>query len=152
MVPYRFRWFRCRSKSKSFGISITYAWASDTLSVSDISTAPIVGVGKERRTLGYLTIQTMILLSMILGSIPVTQATLTVEDYWSCTSGFSSVNTIDAQSLRYFLYQTCPLHSKSGCGKREAHIDWSMVIPVRAASVSGTTSNTTGPVPGDSRQ
>ena len=66
--------------------------------------------------------------------------------------GFSSVNTIDAQSLRYFLYQICPLHSKSECGKREAHIDWSMVIPVKAASVSGNTSKTTGPVPGDSRQ
>ena len=35
---------------------MTYAWAYDTRSVSDISTAPIVGAGKERRTLD-LTIQ-----------------------------------------------------------------------------------------------
>ena len=42
----------------------------------------------------------------------------------------------------------------SGCGKREAHINWSMVIPEKAAAfVTGITlSRTTGPVPADSER
>ena len=30
----------------------------------------------------------------------------------------------------------CPLRTNSGCGKKEAHIDWSMVIPEKAAPVT----------------
>ena len=37
-------------------------------------------------------------------------------------------------------------------GKREADIDWYMVITAKAAPVTGTTLRTTGPVPADSRQ
>ena len=47
---------------------------------------------------------------------------------------------------------TCPPHTDSGCGEREAHIDCSMVSCKMAASVTGTTLRTTGPVPADSRQ
>ena len=47
---------------------------------------------------------------------------------------------------------TCPLHTNSGCGKREAHINRSMVACKMAALVTGTTWRTTGPVPADSRQ
>ena len=45
-----------------------------------------------------------------------------------------------------------PTSYHSGCGKREAHISWSKVIPSKAAPVTGTTLRTTGPVPADSRQ
>ena len=47
---------------------------------------------------------------------------------------------------------TCPLHTNSGCGQREAHINWSMMTCKKAAPVTGTTLRTTGPVPTDSRQ
>ena len=40
----------------------------------------------------------------------------------------------------------------SGCGKKEAHVIWSMVIPEKTAPVIGITSRTIGPVPADSRQ
>ena len=40
----------------------------------------------------------------------------------------------------------------SECGKREAHIDWSVVTCKKAAPVTGTTLRTTDPVPADSRQ
>ena len=40
----------------------------------------------------------------------------------------------------------------SGCGKREAHINWSMATCKMAAPVTGTTLRTNGPVPEDSRQ
>ena len=43
-------------------------------------------------------------------------------------------------------------HNSSGCGKREAHINWSMVIPEKAAPVTRTTLRTAGPVPVDFRQ
>ena len=39
-----------------------------------------------------------------------------------------------------------------GCGRIEAHNDWSMVIPEKAAPVIETTLRTTGSVPADSRQ
>ena len=41
----------------------------------------------------------------------------------------------------------------SGCGKREAHINWSMVTSKIAAPVTGTTTclRTTGPLSADSR-
>ena len=46
-----------------------------------------------------------------------------------------------------------PLHTNSGCGKREAHMNWSMVRPAKAAApVAGTTLRTVGLVPADSRQ
>ena len=32
----------------------------------------------------------------------------------------------------------CPLYINNGCGKREAHINWSMVIPYKAAPITGT--------------
>ena len=54
-----------------------------------------------------------------------------------------------------FLYASnfkCPLHTNSGCGKREAHINWSIMTCKMAAPVTGTTLRTTGPVPADSRQ
>ena len=38
------------------------------------------------------------------------------------------------------------------CGKKEVHINWSTVIPAKAALVTGTTLKTTGHVPADSRQ
>ena len=64
---------------------------------------------------------------------------------------FFSFNAFD--HLRYFLYHTCPLHTKnSGRRKREAHINWAKVKPKKAAPVTQTTSRTTGPVPIDSRQ
>ena len=49
---------------------------------------------------------------------------------------------------------SCPLlvYNNSGCGKREAHINWPMVIPERAAHVASTTLRTTGPAPAASRQ
>ena len=40
----------------------------------------------------------------------------------------------------------------SGCEKREAHINWSVVTCKMAAPVTGTTLRTTGPVLADSRQ
>ena len=33
----------------------------------------------------------------------------------------------------YLVLSICPLHTNSGCGKREAHISWSMVRPAKAA-------------------
>ena len=50
------------------------------------------------------------------------------------------------------LISTCPLRTNSDCGKREAHINWSMVTCKLEAPVTGTTLTTTGPVPADSRQ
>ena len=47
---------------------------------------------------------------------------------------------------------TCPLHTNSGCGKREAHINWPMRTCKMVVPVNGTTLRTTGPVPADSRQ
>ena len=47
---------------------------------------------------------------------------------------------------------TCPLYTNSGYGKREAHINWSMMTCKMAAPVTGTTLRTTGPMPADSRQ
>ena len=47
------------------------------------------------------------------------------------------------------LLSTCPLHTNSGCGKREAHINWTMVTCKIAAPFTGTTLRTTGPVPAD---
>ena len=41
--------------------------------------------------------------------------------------------------IRYFLYHTCPLHTTSGCGKRKAHINWSMVKPEKAAPITRST-------------
>ena len=49
------------------------------------------------------------------------------------------------------LLSTCPLHTNSGCGEREAHINWSMVT-CQGSTRTGTTLRTTGPVPADSRQ
>ena len=50
------------------------------------------------------------------------------------------------RSLLYIMYQN------SGCEKKEAHINWSMVIPEKVAPVTGTTLETIGPVPADSRR
>ena len=58
----------------------------------------------------------------------------------------------DNGAFRHFLDHTRPLRTNSGCGKREAHIDWSVVITETAAPVTGHTLRTTGPVPADSRQ
>ena len=52
----------------------------------------------------------------------------------------------------FSLLSICQLHTTSGCGKREAHINWSMVTCKMAAPVTGTTLRTTGPVPAESRQ
>ena len=49
------------------------------------------------------------------------------------------------------ILSTCQLHINSGCGKREAHTNRSMVKPEKAAPVTGTTLRTTGPVPAQSR-
>ena len=54
--------------------------------------------------------------------------------------------------LRYFLYRTYSPHTSSGCGKREAGIDRSIVKPEKAAPVTDTTLRTTDLVPADSRQ
>ena len=43
-------------------------------------------------------------------------------------------------------------HACSGYGKRETGIDWFMVMPEKAAPVTGTILMTTGPVPAESRQ
>ena len=54
-------------------------------------------------------------------------------------------NLIDAASpnpttITYScLLSTCPLHTISGCGKREAHFIWSMVTWRKAALVTGST-------------
>ena len=45
-----------------------------------------------------------------------------------------------------------PFHTISGCGKREVHINWSMVTCKKAAPATGTTLRTTDPVPADFRQ
>ena len=46
------------------------------------------------------------------------------------------------------MVSTCPLRTKtSGCGKREAYMNLSMVINAKAAPVTGTTLRTTGTVP-----
>ena len=57
-------------------------------------------------------------------------------------------------SLGYSPYNTCyrPLHINSGRGKREAHLDWSIVIPEKVAPVTRTTVRAIGLVPADSRQ
>ena len=48
---------------------------------------------------------------------------------------------------------TSTQHTSSGIGKREAHKNWSMVIPAKEASLTGTTTlRITGPVTADSRQ
>ena len=55
--------------------------------------------------------------------------------------------------LRYFIYHTCPLHTNdTGCGKIEAHKNWSMVKPEKVAPVTGITLRTTGPVAANSWQ
>ena len=41
---------------------------------------------------------------------------------------------------------------KGGVGKREAHINWSMVGPAKSAPVTKTTLRTTSPVAVDSQQ
>ena len=81
---------------------------------------------------------------------------------WSCMTGeaFTEVTSdfkvlLDSAPdicLQYFLYRTCQLHTISECGKREAHINWSMVKAEKKAPVTGTTLRTTGPAPVDSRQ
>ena len=43
------------------------------------------------------------------------------------------------------------LNTDGGCGKREARINWPIVMK-KAAPVTGTTLRTTGPVPADSWQ
>ena len=58
----------------------------------------------------------------------------------------------DERTVIYAIVSTCPLHTISGCGKREARINWSMVTCKMAAPLTGTTLRTTGPVPADSRQ
>ena len=60
--------------------------------------------------------------------------------------------TISPSPILFFLYRTCPLHANSWRGKREAHINWSVVKSEKAARVTRTTLRTTGPVPADSRQ
>ena len=52
---------------------------------------------------------------------------------------------------------TCPLHTNSGCtnngcGKREAHINWSMVTCQGSTRLELTTLGFTGPVPVESQQ
>ena len=39
----------------------------------------------------------------------------------------------------FILYHTCTLHTNSGRGKRNAYIDWSIVIPEKASPVTATT-------------
>ena len=51
-----------------------------------------------------------------------------------------------------FSTHTCPVYTNSGGVKREVHKNWSIVIPEKAAPVTGTTLMTPGPVPVDSRQ
>ena len=43
-------------------------------------------------------------------------------------------------------------HTNSGCGKREARNNWSVVVPEKATSVTGTTVSTTGTVPAETRR
>ena len=70
----------------------------------------------------------------------------------------SSVRFTRQDCLGYFVHHmthdTCSLHTNSisGSGKREAHKNWSLVKPEKAAPVTGTTLRTTDPVPTDSRQ
>ena len=45
-----------------------------------------------------------------------------------------------------------PLRTNKGFGKREAHMNLSMVIIAKAAPVTGTTLRTTGTVPAESRK
>ena len=61
-----------------------------------------------------------------------------------------SIKTLDTFcSVSHII--TRPLHTKGGLGKREAHENWSAVMPEKAAIVTGITLRTTGPVPADSR-
>ena len=50
------------------------------------------------------------------------------------------------------IYTNNCIQYRSGCGKGETHINWSTVIPEKAAPVTGTTLRTSGSVPTDSRQ
>ena len=64
-------------------------------------------------------------------------------------------NVLYSVSSLYFLYiitHTCQPHINSGCGKREAHENRSMVIPEKGAPVPRTTLSITDPLPADSRQ
>ena len=54
--------------------------------------------------------------------------------------------------LEYVLDRKCPLHTNGVCGKLEAHINWSIVKPEKAASFTETTLRATGFVLADSRQ
>ena len=55
-------------------------------------------------------------------------------------------------ALAMIVFYKCPLHTSSGCGKREAHKNWSLVMkPEKAEPVSATALRTTGPVPANSR-
>ena len=54
--------------------------------------------------------------------------------------------------IHCLILSTCPLHTDSGYGKREAHINWSMVNRKMTVPVTGTTLRTTDPVPADSLQ
>ena len=58
----------------------------------------------------------------------------------------------DTYTPMIFPNHTCPLHTTSGCEKREEHKNCSLVLPEKASPVTGTTLRTTGPVPADSRQ
>ena len=50
------------------------------------------------------------------------------------------------------MVMSIPIVYCSGCGKREALKYWFLVIPEKAAPVTGTTLRTTGPAPADSPQ
>ena len=53
---------------------------------------------------------------------------------------FVSTGTyVQPPPILFFLYYTCPLHTNSGCGKREAHNNRSMVKPEKAATIAPTT-------------
>ena len=63
------------------------------------------------------------------------------------------VSILDPNPTSYFLLTTFPLHTISGCGKREAHINCFMMTCKMAASITETTLRTTDdPVLADSRQ
>ena len=72
----------------------------------------------------------------------------------SCVTPAGTSTKMTSRINGMTILSTCPLHSNSsGCGKREVHINWSMVTcKMAAVPVTGTTLRTTGPVPVDSRQ
>ena len=61
------------------------------------------------------------------------------------------METFREHTVNIFVMSTIPV-IVGGVGKERRIKNWPMVMPEKAAPVTGTTLRTTGPVPADSRQ